>query len=246
MGYVGGKHRIRKELAAIIGHECRALGVREVWEPFCGGLHVTAALGRRGIKVRASDLSKPLIDLYRAVRLGWRPPATLTRAQWTTLKEAHAAGRSHPLIGFAGFCASFNSVFFASYAPERAAGEFRSMMLRVRASHFVELWRAPYFATTPPPGSVVYCDPPYANTDRSAYRSLPSDERAFDSPAFWDWCRARHAEGTTVVVSEYSAPDDVPRIWAADLSAHTANHTGAASRVTDSVYLLRAGAKLPR
>ena len=243
MAYVGGKHRIRKEVADIITHECALMGVREVWEPFCGGLYVTAELGRRGYSVHASDLSAPLVCLYKALRLGWSPPTALSRTRWDGLKQAHARAVTHPLIGFAGFCASFNTVFFASYAPQQMRSNSKTLRERVRSARFASLRCTDYDAVTPPPGSVVYCDPPYAETDLGAYRSLPKDMRHFDSAAFWVWARARQAEGTTVVVSEYSAPSDVPCVWAKDLTVLTASHTGDVTTARDAVYLLRADAK---
>lgn len=52
-------------------------------------------------------------------------------------------------------------------------------------------------------GDVVYCDPPYANTD--AYNNGD-----FDSVAFWEWVRTRDYP---VYVSEYHAPEDFVSIW---------------------------------
>ena len=46
-------------------------------------------------------------------------------------------------------------------------------------------------------GDVVYCDPPYKNTQGYGIR--------FDSDAFWEWARTRNFP---VYVSEYQAPED--------------------------------------
>jgi hypothetical protein len=51
-------------------------------------------------------------------------------------------------------------------------------------------------------GDVVYCDPPYKNTDDYGIQ--------FDSDAFWEWVRTRNYP---VYVSEYKAPEDFARIW---------------------------------
>lgn len=239
MSYVGGKHRIRKELTALIVRECRRLGTSEVWEPFCGGLNVTAALGRVGVRVHASDLSEHAIVLYRAILLGWTPPAAgLTQEQWARLKVEFRAGKKHPLLSYAGFCGSFNSVFFASYAPVNEIGNFRTLKRRVRAARFSSLNAREYTRTSPPPGSVIYCDPPYADTDMGAYRALPKQQRVFDNAAFWDWCRARRGEGSTVLVSEYVAPDDAELLWYMDLPLPVAAHAGA-QVARESVFVYR-------
>ena len=49
---------------------------------------------------------------------------------------------------------------------------------------------------------VVYCDPPYKNTNDYGIR--------FDSDAFWEWARTR---SYPVYVSEYQAPEDFVSIW---------------------------------
>ena len=46
--------------------------------------------------------------------------------------------------------------------------------------------------------SVIYCDPPYNNTEQY----VTGD---FDTNAFFEWCRKQKE---LVVVSEYEAPDD--------------------------------------
>lgn len=54
-------------------------------------------------------------------------------------------------------------------------------------------------------GDVVYCDPPYRNTD--GYRHT---KEKFDHDKFWEWVRTRNYP---VYVSEYSAPEDFVSIF---------------------------------
>lgn len=51
-------------------------------------------------------------------------------------------------------------------------------------------------------GDVVYCDPPYKNTDGYGIE--------FNTDAFWEWARTRDYP---VYVSEYQAPSDFVSIW---------------------------------
>ena len=55
-------------------------------------------------------------------------------------------------------------------------------------------------------GSVVYCDPPYANT--TGY----SNSNSFNHDEFWDYMRFLSKENI-VFVSELRAPDDFVAIW---------------------------------
>ena len=54
-------------------------------------------------------------------------------------------------------------------------------------------------------GDVVYCDPPYKNTN-----VYGCNGKGFDTNAFWEWVRTRDYP---VYVSEYKAPDDFVSIW---------------------------------
>lgn len=62
-------------------------------------------------------------------------------------------------------------------------------------------------------GDVVYCDPPYANTDARGCNG-----KGFDTDAFWKWVRTRDFP---IYVSEYIAPDDFVSIWSK--KRHTMN-----------------------
>ena len=71
-------------------------------------------------------------------------------------------------------------------------------------------------------GDVVYCDPPYENTDKYTVD--------FDNEAFWQWCRTRDFP---VYISEYRAPEDFISVWSkekrrlfsrSNLSANTIEH----------------------
>ena len=56
-----------------------------------------------------------------------------------------------------------------------------------------------------PNGSIVYADPPYANT--TTYQG-----QKFDSKAFWEYMR-QISKHNQVFISEQTAPDDFECIW---------------------------------
>lgn len=59
---------------------------------------------------------------------------------------------------------------------------------------------------------LIYCDPPYAGTTK--YRS-----GEFDSERFWQWVReGSQLDNVTILVSEYSAPEDFECIWEKDVT----------------------------
>lgn len=75
-------------------------------------------------------------------------------------------------------------------------------------------------------GDVVYCDPPYANTDQYNVGD-------FDSAAFWQWARSRDYP---VYVSEYHAPEDFVSIWCKE-KRRLFNHRGLSTNSVEHLFL---------
>lgn len=75
-------------------------------------------------------------------------------------------------------------------------------------------------------GDVVYCDPPYANTDQYNVGD-------FDSVAFWQWARSRDYP---VYVSEYHAPEDFVSIWCKE-KRRLFNHRGLSANSVEHLFL---------
>lgn len=75
-------------------------------------------------------------------------------------------------------------------------------------------------------GDVVYCDPPYANTQR--YNTSP-----FDNAAFWEWT---NAQDFPIFVSEYHAPEGFTPIWSAGKCV-LMHAKGATGKVREYVFV---------
>ena len=69
-------------------------------------------------------------------------------------------------------------------------------------------------------GDVIYCDPPYKNTQEYGIQ--------FDSDAFWEWARTRNYP---VYVSEYQAPEDFVSIWSKEKRVLLSSESLTAPRV---------------
>lgn len=204
MRYLGGKTRLAKKIAAVI-EQHRQPGQR-FYEPFCGGLSVTAEVtGER----YASDVFEPLIVLYQAVQGGWLPPDELSEAEYKELRQRSRAGEISPLITWAGFCCSFGGKWFNGYAREGTRDPTRNLCgesKRLLIKRFATLGDVDFscrdYRSINPTNAIIYCDAPYNGT--TGYKGTPK----FDHYAFWDQCRQWKADGNTVIISEYSAPTD--------------------------------------
>lgn len=194
MRYIGGKHRIAKQLSQVILPHREG---RRFLEPFCGGLSATVALQPD----MASDASEPVIRLVNAIRDGWNPPENVTEDDYR-----QSRGSGEPLEAFCGLCCSFGGKWFGGYAREEGrnfALQGRNALLRkVEATRNVQFLHRSYEQVDVQYGDLLYCDPPYAGTT-NGYATGP-----FDSESFWDWVKwAGNTCGALVFISEFNGPE---------------------------------------
>lgn len=204
MQYLGGKSRDAKRLAAAV-NAYRKPG-QIVWDPFCGGLSMAAALSAAG-PVVASDIHRPLIALYRAVRNGRDPPEHVSAEVY---EESKLLRDAYPMKGFCGFGCSYGGKWFGGfakpnfktpghchphgYAPAARRAVIRDAPLPLHVGLFDFLESEPG-----PIDWIFYLDPPYART--TPYSGTPP----FDHDRFYRLCEA-WAKHTLVYVSEYACP----------------------------------------
>jgi DNA adenine methylase len=211
--YVGGKAQIARHIVGAILADTDARGV---WfEPFVGGGNVLEHAAPHFDRCYAADAHPDLIMMWEHVTAGGMIPQDVSREQYITLRHAESSW----LRGLVGFGASFGGRWFEGYGSQRIdkkhpygnvyagtcktvnrqAGVFGRHGVRFRCSRFGDI--------TPPAGSVVYCDPPYAAVKGFAVGEL--DRSAFyNTLTAWAGCR-------DVYVSEYALPPGVSakRIW---------------------------------
>ena len=69
--------------------------------------------------------------------------------------------------------------------------------------------------STPPQDTIIYADPPYANT--SEYKLCGN---SFDSERFYQWCIDKAKKGYNVFISEYNMPQDrFKEVWSKETYA---------------------------
>lgn len=199
MQYLGGKSRIAKKIAAHLEALARPGALIE--DRFCGGLSVAAAIKHRPLRV--ADANAALVCTLRAVQDGWVPPESLSEAEYATLKARRDP--ADPLTAFAAAGCSFGAKWWGGYARNAKGDNFagrarRSLLSKMARLQGAEITCSDYKLPTPVAGSVVYCDPPYANS--VGYPECGD----FDSEEFWRVAEAWARSGVVVRVSEYAAP----------------------------------------
>lgn len=201
---MGSKRRIAKEILPIILKD-RKPGQWYV-EPFVGGCNTI--MNVKGKRI-GNDSHYYLIELYRALQRGWVPPKVITEAAYLSLKNNQDS--SNPaLVGYVGFNLSFACKWFGGWCRNRQDTDYsRTAWNDVTKTMFYikDVWffNETYVNLPLPANSIIYCDPPYANT--TGYKDV------FNHVEFWQWCRDKHKEGHQIFISEYDAPGDFECIW---------------------------------
>ena len=80
-----------------------------------------------------------------------------------------------------------------------------------------------------PPGTVIYCDPPYIGTD--GYKT-----GGFDHGAFYDWCRS---QSELVLISEYRMPEDRFEPVLSLEKTSLLSQKGTGKKMTENLYVPR-------
>jgi DNA adenine methylase len=226
MQYLGGKSRIAKQIARVIA-DLRQPDQLYI-EPFIGSCSVFHLIPEPKI---GFDAHRDLILMWRAVQEGWVPPESLSEQEYNALRDSP----SSPLRGFAGFGCSFGGKWFGGYARNRRGDNYcrqakNSVLVKRAGLSGAVLGRCDYRSVASPPGSIVYCDPPYAGTT--------SYSLYVDHGDFWRWVREQSRE-STVLVSEYEAPSDFRVVAEYFPVKNMSNNNGGGRAETEKIFTLR-------
>lgn len=228
MQYFGGKARIGKYIAEYL-KSIREDGQVYI-EPFIGGGWVMSLMDGRRF---GYDKHPYLIAMYSELQNGWIPPTSLTREKYEKAKNGEM---TEHLTGFVGFGCSFAGKWFGGYAKSGdrnyCLNAHNSVLKKMKNMQDVKFECKDYKVLNPE-GALIYCDPPYHGTTQ--YGKVVGD---FDSEEFWDKVR-EWSKSNTVVVSEYSAPDDFEEVWRKETKTDIRNKNGEQEDRIEKLFRLK-------
>jgi DNA adenine methylase len=220
MKYMGSKNRIAKHILPIILKDRKP----EQWyvEPFVGGANmIDKVTGNR----MGGELNHYVAELLIKLQEGWEPPLSITEEEFLHMKQNKEYYPAH-LVGYVGTQLSFGFVWFCAYRKdnggERRYSEeaHRNVLKQAPKLKGVVFKNCSYLDLEIPPNSIIYCDPPYAGTDK--YRGFEQ----IDHDIFWEWCRERSRQGHSVFISEFAAPGDFTCLWQMQINTAIAERAG--------------------
>jgi DNA adenine methylase len=228
MRYFGGKSRIAKPIAEYL-KSIRKEGQPYI-EPFVGGGWVIALMDGERI---ACDKHNYLIAMYKEIQNGWIPPTELTKEEYAYIKEN--PDEKPYLTGFVGFGCSFAGKWFGGFAHSKernyCLNAHNSIMKKMENMNEVKFFESDYKGIKPE-GLLIYCDPPYQGTTQ--YGLVGN----FDSEEFWETVR-EWSKNNTVVVSEYSAPEDFVAVWKKEVKTDIRNKNNEKEERVEKLFVHR-------
>lgn len=222
MHYLGSKARHADDIIAIT---CAQRRPNQIYvEPFVGGGNMINKVLQGAGRI-ANDKNFGMVALLDQLgNHGWTPPETMTQAQWSKIMKQDCEKLDQPgraLFAFAATGPTFGSMWCGQWAKDYEGMEGT----RYRQARDAALRDAPglagikffdgnFDAFEIPPESLVYCDPPYANTTEysGAVRRIAHDDKkatnTWSASKFWRWCDDLiDIQGCSVFVSEYHGPE---------------------------------------
>jgi len=205
MQYMGGKSRISNDISAIINTYSKDKNFVSL---FCGSCAIESKVVAK--QKTCNDGHTYLIELLTAVQTGWEIPDNVSKEDYYIAKENKDDNKA--LTGFIGFGCAFGGKWFGGYAKNNSGTNYAKQSKNSLLKKMENLKTNTYFTNLDyksveiPLDSVVYCDPPYANT--TGY----SNSNTFTHKEFWDYMRIL-SQNNLVFISELNAPEDFVPIW---------------------------------
>jgi len=219
MKYMGSKSRIKAHLLKFISEAIRTSGTNVFIDPFCGGCNVVDEV--QCAHRIASDISLPLIELFKALVRGQELPVSVSKDLYDDVRKNRYTGK-YPqwMVGAVGYLASYNGKMFGGLADTiKTKGGVRyyydeakrNIEAQIRRLIDVKFECCDYVQYSDYQGAVIYCDIPYAGVTQYA------ESKKFDYDRFWNWCR-HVSKNNIVLVSERNAPSDFMPRWSLEVT----------------------------
>lgn len=231
MKYMGSKNKYAKILLPIILKDRKE--EQYYVEPFCGGCGLLKYVEGNRI---ASDNNFYLIETFKALQNGWIMPEEVTEELYRDIKNNLDDYPPH-LAGYVGFQLSYGAKWFGGYRRDKIGKRnysmeaYRNVEKDIPLIQGVDFFYLSYDELVIPDNSIIYCDPPYANTTK--YKTGD-----FDHDKFWEWCRNMTKKGHTVYISEYTAPDDFKVVWEKEVNNTLDKNTGS-KKGTEKLFVMK-------
>lgn len=219
MKYMGSKNRIARHILPLMLADRKP----DQWwvEPFVGGGNMIDKVEGNRI---GGDSNLYVIEALTTIRdsIDSIPKNNFefTEQDYKNLRKSENC----PFKGYAGFAFSYGGKWLGGWCRDKNSTRdyvhesYKNAVKQSPKLQNVLLIHSDYVNLQIPENSIIYCDPPYANTTKYT--------GSFNHVMFWQYCREKAKEGHTVFISEYNAPDDFKCIWQTNIVSSLTKNTG--------------------
>lgn len=183
--------------------------------------------------VLAYDANPYIVAMWDCVLNGWMPPESVSEHTFNYIAKHYTESTDKKQMAIAGFILSgcaYGGIFARAYAKQIGrdfAQESRAAVMRKAMTlSNATFEHSDYKDLKPPYGSIVYCDPPYANTVGYRFGN-------FEHAVFWSWAE-EISRTCFVFVSEKVAPPEWKSIWAMPIQ----NSISKTKNMTERLFVL--------
>lgn len=236
MQYFGGKQRISKSLSQYLNKQLKPN--QPFVDLFCGSCNVITRINDDRLRI-ANDKHKYLMDMWKALQIGWLPPDEISREDYKYIRENKD---SSPFVtGFVGFGCSFAGKWFGGYAyngkRNYCSTAKRSVLKKIDKLRDVEFYNLNYSEVPFPYDSLVYCDIPYKDTTQYCSKEVGE----FNHEEFYQWVRDNCSK-YDIYVSEYkkNVPSDFEIVWEMESKQDIRNSNNKQNKTTEVLIQYRA------
>jgi len=219
MKYMGSKRRIAKYILPIILKGKKSEN-KHFYDMFVGGGNIIENVNGKRIGV---DSNPFIIDALLSIRDNvFDLPKN--KKDFTEYNYKKAKSNGHIYNGYISFALSYGGKFWGGWCRDKenkrdyVNESYRNAVVQSKKIQNVVFLNCNYDEIKIEQDSIIYCDPPYANTTK--YKD------DFDHEKFWQWCREKSIKGHQVFISEYNAPDDFVCLWSKEIVSSLTKDTG--------------------
>lgn len=246
MVYMGSKSRVAKYIVPIIQQCIDDNNLSAYIEPFAGGMNVVDKI-IAPFRI-ASDKNQYLIALFQHLQNGGELLPEVSKELYSEVRANYKTKEYEDwYVGNIGFLASYNGRWFdggyakPGYEKTKYGQRYRDYYCEAKNNILAQMPNLndvvfevlDYREVEAINCSMIYCDPPYANTKQF------ENSRDFDYEEFWSVMRS-WSKDNFVLISELEAPDDFICVWSKDVQ-RSIKSTDNTMRATEKLFTYKAG-----
>lgn len=234
MKYMGSKRRIKKDIVQILQKLIDENDITTYIEPFVGGCNIIDSI--KCDKRIGADNNEYLISLLQSLQRGYKPLDFISREEYYDIK-LNKDSYQKEVVALCGIFASYNGNWFRAYGgySKTKTGKDRNfyeegikgLMKQLPNLMEIKFEKKDYLEYNNLSNHLIYCDPPYENTDKT-YK-----EKMFNHEEYWNWVR-KMSESNIVICSEFNSPSDFVCIWEKEIQI---THPNQKKKSTEKLFI---------